>query len=422
MTATAKASNTIRKRALVHAPWRSSRLLSQIFKLAAAASGEARVVGGAVRNALLGMPINDVDVATDLLPEQIIDHATRAGISVYPTGIEHGTVTLGLDGETIEVTTLRRDIATDGRRAVVAFTRAWSEDALRRDFTINALSCDADGTVYDCVGGLDDIAKGRVRFIGDAHDRIREDYLRILRFFRFTAYYTAGACDAAGLAACTALKDGLHQLSAERISAEATKIVLSPRAAEMALIMDHAGILRAVIALTPRPDRLRRLMEIESALGIEADLIARLSALFMEIPADAETLASALRLSNAQRDALEASAEISGAHTPQATIEDAHRAIYKSGQDTFARAVRIAWARSGASASDAAWHERAHVAAHWSAPRMPFSGGDVIALGIPPGPRVGRTLRAFEAWWIAENFPNDTNVQRARLAALAEQS
>ena len=217
--------------------WLKAPPLLRVFELLSMGGGTVRVIGGAVRNALLGVPVSDIDLATDLTPETVIERVTKAGLAVYPTGLDHGTVTVVADGAPFEVTTLRRDVETDGRRAVVAFTEDWHEDALRRDFTINALSCDVSGKVYDSVGGLEDLAARRIRFIGKAEDRIREDYLRILRFFRFNAAYGAGEPDARGLAACLALKSGLTQLSAERIGNEIMKLCATPRAADIAAIM-----------------------------------------------------------------------------------------------------------------------------------------------------------------------------------------
>ncbi len=228
-------SNTATTRhAFADAAWLNSPALAKVFAAFAKSAAELRVVGGATRNALLGRPISDIDLATPALPEVVTEIATKAGLAVHPTGIEHGTVTVVADGVAFEVTTLRRDVETDGRRAVVAFTDDWREDAMRRDFTINAIYVAPDGTIYDPVGGLADLKDQRVRFIGDANDRIREDYLRILRFFRFTAQYGQGRPDPDGFAACTALKAGLTQLSSERVGAEIMKLLDAPRAAEIA--------------------------------------------------------------------------------------------------------------------------------------------------------------------------------------------
>lgn len=408
------------------AQWLATPLVTRIFRAIAEGGGSARVIGGAVRNALLGIAISDIDMASDLLPEQVIACATRAGLTTYPTGLAHGTVTVVGNGNAIEVTTLRRDVETDGRHAVVAFTRDWREDALRRDFTINALSCDADGRIYDPVGGLADLAARRVRFIGEAGARIREDYLRILRFFRFTSAYATGPCDASGLAAASALRSGLRQLSAERVGSEMLKFIVTPRAGELADVMDASGIFAALSSdaapLVARPERLRHLQAIEQALGDAPDAITRLAALFVGDAADADAIGRTLRLSNAEVADLAMTCTPPARVSPDAGEHAAKAALYRLGQPAFERAVRLAWAASSAHADHAAWHNLRQLPDRWRAPKMPFSGSDVLALGLAPGPRIGRTLRAFETWWISEDFPEDTDGQRARLAALAAQS
>ena len=224
----------------VSGAWLQSRAIRKVFAALKAGDAEARIVGGAVRNALIDRPVKEVDIATTALPEDVMRLAREAGLGAHPTGIDHGTVTVVADGIPFEVTTLRRDVETDGRHAVVAFTTTWEEDAARRDFTINALYCDDDGTLYDPVGGLDDLRKRRVRFIGDPRARIREDYLRILRFFRFSADYGNGQIDPTGLAAADGLKDGLALLSSERVRAEILKLLAAPGRAEVVRVMyDH---------------------------------------------------------------------------------------------------------------------------------------------------------------------------------------
>jgi poly(A) polymerase len=407
---------------LSSAAWLKSAALARIFTALDASSGKSRVIGGAVRNALMGIPISDIDIATELLPEDVIERATRAGLHVYPTGLDHGTVTVVADGLAVEVTTLRRDVETDGRRAVVAFTKDWHEDALRRDFTINALSCDANGEVFDTVGGLDDLKARRVRFIGKAEDRIAEDYLRILRFFRFTSAYAEGEPDARGLAACLALKDGLKQLSAERTGAEVMKFIVTPRACEIADLIETGGLFEIIAGHAAKPAHLVRLQAIERALGEAPDAIARLTVLLVTTPDDAHQLSQRLRLSNAESSALAAATgdNLTGTQGPSGSAGQAE--LYRLGPDAFCRLARVAWARSAAPASDPAWRLKSLLATRWSPPIMPFSGSDVLALGIPVGPRIGRTLKAYEAWWIEAGFPSDRAAQCARLAALAEQS
>jgi poly(A) polymerase len=403
----------------VDGAWLHSVAIRKVFAALKAGKAEARVVGGAVRDALIDRPVSEVDIATTALPEEVMRLALRAGLGAHPTGIDHGTVTVVADGVPFEVTTLRRDVETDGRRAVVAFTTVWQEDAARRDFTINALYCREDGTLYDPVGGLNDLRKRRVRFIGDPEARIREDYLRILRFFRFSAAYGNGQLDPTGLAAAVALKDGLPRLSSERIRTEILKLLAARNAAEVVSAMHEKGVLQLVISATAHPERLARLQAIERALGQPPDALARLAALAVDEPLQAKGLAQHLRLSNAEAEAIQKAAITDPALDP-ATPEAAARALlYQFGPNAFGRAVRVAWARSGAAEGDPAWRVRALLPDRWKAPKMPFAGANVVALGVPPGPRVGAVLRAFEDWWIAEDFTADAARQIGKLKELA---
>ena len=407
---------------LARAPWLKASALCKVFDALAAEGGTSRVVGGAVRNALIGEAITDIDIATPLLPEDVTRLAEASGLAVHPTGIEHGTVTVVADGHAFEVTTLRRDVETDGRRAVVAFSTDWREDAGRRDFTINALYAGADGTVYDYFGGLDDLAAKRVRFIGDAGERIREDYLRILRFFRFNAQYGNGALDATGLAACSALKDGIARLSAERIGAEMMKLLKAPRAADVVAVMSEASILHAVLGPGLHPARLTRLALIDAANGFEPDALTRLAALVLDGPQAASHLAQRLRLANAEAAALAGAATANTGYDP-ATPERAARAwLYSVGVENYHRAARVAWAASTASPTDHKRKERALLPSRWSIPELPVRGADLVAMGIAPGPRVGAVLKAFENWWISEDFPTDTALHKSKLSELAANS
>ena len=415
----AKPPTSVLSKRLQNADWLQQASLKRVLAALNAGGGETRIIGGAVRNALLGEPVHEIDLATDLDPHAVMRHAAAAGVAAYPTGIDHGTVTLVSDGDSYEVTTLRRDVETDGRRAVVAFTSDWHEDAMRRDFTINALSANADGEVFDTVGGLADLAARKVRFIGDAPSRIREDYLRILRFFRFTSAYAKVAPDADGLSAAAALKEGMRQLSSERIGAEMVKFIVTPRAGEIAAIMQQHGILQVLTSCAATPANLQRLQLIEAALDERPDAITRLAALLLSDPENLSTLADDFRLSNANVNALAAAAAINAAHEATASEHAAKVDIYRSGRDAFQRAQRVAWARSAALATDTAWIERSRLAASWSPPALPVTGADILALGVPAGPRVGDILRAFEAWWLAAEFPADAALQKAKLAELA---
>lgn len=401
------------------AGWLDAKPLRNVFAAFDAAQAEVRVVGGAIRNTLIDRPVIDVDLATPAVPDAVIELARRAGLGAHPTGIEHGTVTLVSDGVGFEVTTLRRDIETDGRHATVAFTQSWDEDAQRRDFTINALYCAPDGTIYDPMGGIADLRRRRVRFIGDGEARIREDYLRILRFFRFSAEYGKGHLDADGLAAAIKLKQGLSKLAAERIRAEFLKLLAAPYAAEVVRTMHESGILALVLPGTLHPERLARLQAIEAGLGQPPDVICGLAALAVSGPVDVDELAQRLRLSNSEASALRSAASVDPGLDPAQPEAAACAALYRLGSEAFRRAVVVTWARSSAAATDAAWRKRALLVDRWSAPKMPFSGSDVLALGVPAGPSVGEILRAFETWWIAAAFPADRALQLEKFKAFA---
>ena len=285
---------------LTSAGWLTTSETQAVFCALEAGGHEARAVGGAVRNALMGLPVKDVDIATPALPEEVMKLANRAGLKPLATGIEHGTVTVVANHVPFEVTTLRRDVETFGRHARVTFTKDWTEDAQRRDFTMNALYCTSDGTVHDPLGGYADITARRVRFIGEARDRIREDYLRILRFFRFTAEYARGVPDAAGLSACTELASGLSSLSRERIRAELLRLLGAPAAVPTLAVMEKSSILGRVLPGAGNVTITARLTEIEAALGRAPDSILRLSALAASHPGDALALRDTLRLSSAE--------------------------------------------------------------------------------------------------------------------------
>lgn len=403
---------------LQNASWLQRPSLARVFEALNRGDGETRIIGGAVRNALLGEPVNDVDLATVLEPQEVMRRAASANLAIYPTGRDHGTVTVVADGDSYEITTLRRDVATDGRRAVVAFTSDWHEDALRRDFTINALSATQDGNVLDTVGGLADLAERRVRFIGDAEARIREDYLRILRFFRFTSAYAKDAPDARGLAASIALKDGMRQLSAERIGSEMMKFIVTPRAGEIAEVMQQAGVLQVLTACAATPENLQNLQRIEVELGEAPDVATRLATLLLDRPGDVSTLAQDFRLSKAIASDLTTAAAINPAHHSSAPDEAVKAEIYRSGSIAFQRALRVAWARSGASEHDTGWLDKSRLAASWRPPAMPISGADVMALNLHAGPTIGHILRDFEGWWISAGFPSETAMHKAKLAEL----
>ncbi len=290
---------------LSDAPWLRSGPAGRVLALLNGGGEEARVVGGAVRNALMKIPIADIDIATSAVPEEVVRRARAAGIKSVPTGIEHGTVTLVVDGHPFEVTTLREDTETYGRKAKVAFGRDWVRDAERRDFTINGLSVDADGVVHDHVDGLADIAARRVRFIGDPGERIAEDYLRILRFFRFHAAYAAGEPDRAGYLACIGGRAGLAGLSAERIRMEMLKLMTAEGAPIAVTAMADGGLLLPIFGGVTYIGPFAAMISAEQALGLEASAVRRLGALTVAVTEDAKRVAARLRLSNAETKALD---------------------------------------------------------------------------------------------------------------------
>ncbi len=289
---------------LTGAAWLAGTETQAVFAALHTKGFAARAVGGAVRDALMGRPVADVDIATDARPEQVTRAVEAAGLRAVPTGLAHGTVTVVAGDRHFEVTTLRRDVETHGRHATVAFTDDWAEDARRRDFTLNALYCSADGEVYDPLGGYPDLLARRVRFIGVPAERIREDYLRILRFFRQTADYGEGPADAEGLAACVRERAGLARLSGERVREELLRLLAAPRGPEIAALMQDYGLMPAVLGAAPRPTLLARLAAIEEACGLAPDAALRLAALAVEVEEDALRLRERLRLSNEQTEKL----------------------------------------------------------------------------------------------------------------------
>ncbi|MDR3461553.1 MAG: CCA tRNA nucleotidyltransferase [Beijerinckiaceae bacterium] len=380
--------------------------LRQILELLNENGEEARVVGGAVRNTLLGEPIHEYDIATTAVPDAVIARAKKAGLRAIPTGIAHGTVTLIAQGMPFEVTTLREDVETDGRHAVIRFGRDFAADAVRRDFTINALSLGLDGELHDYTGGIADLTARRVRFIGDARQRIREDYLRVLRFFRFSAAYGGPALDREGLGAAIAERAGLAILSAERVRQELFKILAAPRAASVAAIMSEAGILGPLLHGVARPARLARLI----AFGDDVDPLLRLAALAVAIPEDVLRLRDILRLSNPETARLEraarALATLHGLSAPP-SLGDLRRLLFEAGRQGARDALRLAFADSGAEMDKSRWHAALRFVTDTPEPRLPFSGADLLARGLAPGRGLGEALKILQANWIRAGFPQD---------------
>ena len=368
----------------------------------------ARFVGGCVRNALVNRPIDDIDIATVLTPEQVMDALAAAGLRYVPTGIEHGTITAIAGGRPYEVTTLRRDVETDGRRAVVAYSHDWREDAQRRDFRLNALYMNGEGLIYDPTGaGVQDALCGRIVFVGDPHIRIREDYLRILRFFRFRAWFGRGAPDVEGLAACAALKDGLRRLSAERVSKELLKLLAAADPRQAVGEMAQAGALDMILPEARPLARLNALVGIEQRLIAQGDLgqadaELRLAALLPADAADAATAAQRLRLSKAQRERLEAAVPQDRAIDPAMSPAQARARLYVLGTRAFEDRLELAWAERGGEGEP--WLALLRLARGWVRPKFPLTGHDAAAAGLKPGPEVGEALRRVEGFWIDHDF------------------
>jgi len=380
--------------------------LFRILALLDADGEEARVVGGAVRNALLGRPVKEFDIATTATPETVAARAQAANLRAVPTGLAHGTVTVIIDGHPFEVTSLREDIETDGRHAVVRFSRDFAADAQRRDFTMNALSLTRAGRLYDYVGGLDDIAAKKLRFIGDAAARIKEDYLRILRFFRFSAGYAEGPLDADGLIACIRARDGLTRLSRERVRNELLKLLSAPRAGEVTREMSLSGLLGPLVATAPNPLRLETLLHFRA--GEDLDPILNLAALCLNLPEDAHRMREKLRLSNPEHQRLVKAAEafetLHGLDTPP----DTHgllKLLYQNGRRAACDALMLAAAE--ARGDEAPWHKALGFLREVKEPRLPFSGEELLNRGIANGKAVGDALALLESRWIDAGFPEE---------------
>jgi poly(A) polymerase len=403
-------------RVLANAPWLTHGPAGRVLALLNGNGEEARVVGGAVRNALLKIPIGDIDIATTALPDEVIRRANAAGIKNVPTGIEHGTVTLVVDRQPFEVTTLREDTETFGRKAKVAFGRDWVRDAERRDFTINGLSVDAKGVVHDYVGGLADIAARRVRFIGNANERIAEDYLRILRFFRIHAAYGAGEPDRAGYLACIGGRAGLSALSAERVRMEMLKLLVAEGAAAAAVAMTDAGLLSAIFGGVAYTGTFAAMIAGERLLGLVPDPMRRLGALAVAVTEDAKRVAARLRLTNAETRALDS---IGHRWWRLAGMDEAtaRRRLYRLGEEAYRNRLLLAWARAGG-IDTPEWRQSATLPQRWSAPKFPLRAADFVARGIAEGPALGHVLTLAEDAWLAADFPLDD----AALKAIADQT
>jgi len=384
-----------------------------------AALGEARFVGGAVRNALLGVPVVDVDIAVPMPPDEALVRLKSKNIKVVETGLDHGTVTAIAGTHAFEVTSLRRDVETDGRHAKVAFTDDWAEDAARRDFTINALYATADGEIFDYATGVEDLIAGKVRFMGDARARIAEDYLRVLRLFRFHAWYGKGEIDPEGLRAAAQAKDQLKSLSAERVAKELLRLLEATRPIPVLRVMAATGILSLLLPGALQLARLERLAQLEAENLLPGDAILRLAALLPDGDLSAQAVAGALRLSNAVRDRLEQAlgGEKIGA---QISAQEARRLLYRIGAASFKDRVMLQWASAPQGAG--AWRMLLQMADNWQRPRFALTGRDVMEAGIAQGPDVGRVLAQVEDWWVQGDFAASESAQRDRLKLAVDQA
>ena len=386
----------------------------KLFGVFAEAGGNTRFIGGCVRDAIQGRkPVSDIDLATDLLPQQVTALLETAGIRFVTPGLTHGTVTAIPDQRKFEITTLREDIDTDGRRASVAFTRDWSRDAARRDFTINALSATLDGTVYDYVGGLDDLAAGRVRFIGKALDRIAEDHLRILRYFRFHAWYGKTAPDTEAMEACAACTERVQSLPGERIWAELSRILAAPTTQDTLTLMEATGVLANLVPAAIDIQGVRALESLETSLAFQTSPLLRLTALLPKDSASTARVANRLRLSQRDTSVLSTLVSRRGDPVAFATMTSARRLLYTLGPELFRDLVVLEW--SAAPRTSEKWANFLDMANSWAPPAFPVTGDDVVATGIPRGPEIGRILRRLEDWWIDEAFAPDRDACIERL-------
>jgi len=398
--------------------WMRAPATRRVIAALTAGGAEVRFVGGCVRDALAGRPATDVDIATTLAPDKVMDLLARAGIKSVPTGIAHGTVTAVVDHKPFQITTLREDVETFGRHATVAFTDDWTADAARRDFTINALSCAPDGTLFDPFGGAADLAAGRVRFVGDARARIEEDYLRLLRFFRFQAYFGKGEPDPAAVEVAAELAPELGRLSGERIRDELLKLLLADDPVPVLELMIARGVLRQAIPADGDASVVGALLRAE-APDAPPDPITRLAALIPPDPTVARNVAARLRLSNKERSALIALARANAPPGPSAGAR--WRAVHTLGAPLYRNLLRLAWTRrhGGDDARPGPGLARALAEADDLAARhFPLSGKDVLALGMREGPRLGALLEEVEAWWAEQGFRPSRKECLARLRAL----
>ncbi len=404
-------------------PWMSHPATSAVMDALEAAGGDGsvRFVGGCVRNALIGRPATDIDLATTLPPVAVTRSLESAGLRTIATGADHGTITAVAHGRTFQITTLRRDVETDGRHAVVAFTDDWAEDAARRDFRLNALYADRAGRLFDPTGGgVADALAGAIVFVGEAEKRIREDALRILRFFRLTAWYGRTAPDADALHACRDLRALIRGLSAERVAKEWLTLLAADDPRPAVALMASAGVLAEVLPEAVARGRFERFVAIETGMLFTNDSLLRLAALLPDDPAVGRATAERLRLSNAQRDRLAAALGTEPPIVSWMSPRQVRQALYRQGAETFADRVMLAWATSERPAATPQWRALLPIAKTWPIPTLALSGDEVMAAGVPAGPLVGQVLREVEAWWIDNDFTTDKLSLIEALKAIAQ--
>jgi poly(A) polymerase len=405
--------------------WMRAEDTGVLFDALEAAGGTVRFVGGCVRDALLGRIVSDIDVATDIVPEEVVSVLEAEGIRAVPTGIEHGTVTAIPAERPFQVTTLRHDVETDGRRAVVSYTRDWADDAQRRDFTMNALSADRDGNVFDYTGGIADLEAGRIRFIGDAGDRIREDYLRILRFFRFQASYGRTDPDPAALDACRAFVANVETLSGERVWAELSRLLIVDDPTAVLRMMERTGALPRLLPVRRIIDRFQALVGLEAMLRLGTDPVRRLAALIDPKRREASQVAARLRLSRIDTDRLASLLAGIGECGPDMDDQVLRRSLYRIRGPHFRDLTLLGWAdaivrdRARATASAEGWNRTLQAALDWQQPELPVSGRDALDLGVPEGPAVGELIEEVETWWVEQAFRPEREACLDRLRLLA---
>jgi poly(A) polymerase len=397
------------QRRLTDAPWLTTGPAGRVLALLNGDGEEARAVGGAVRNALMGLDVGEIDLATTAIPDEVIRRAKTAGYKSVPTGIEHGTVTLVVEGTPVEVTTLREDVETFGRKAKVMFGRDWQRDAERRDFTMNGLSASIDGVVHDYVDGLPDVDAKRVRFIGDPDRRIAEDYLRILRFFRIHAAYGAGSPDREGYLASIRGRDGMAGLSAERIRMELLKLLVAPGADAAAEAMIDAGLMLRICGGVTYPGPFRKMIGIEQELGLAPNAMLRLGALAVAVTEDAKRLTQRLRLTNEENKTLDSMGHrwwrLKGMDEARA-----RQRLYRLGTARYRNRMLLAWARDGVGGDAEEWKQLIALPERWTPPVFPLKAADFMARGIAKGPALGHVLALAEDAWMANDFPMEVDV------------